>query len=698
MAFGWRVREGDRTAFKCLIALAAVYGVIAFGVYAILHMWHVKPLALDAPLHRFSEARAIEHLKKLTVDIDGRQEGKPGLEAAAKYIKEQLEMIAARAGPDYRMEIEETLVSGSFSMIFLRHSLSLGYRNHKNVAMRISSRNSTDDDPSVMVNGHFDSPPGSPGAADCGSCVASMLETARQIVDSGWVPPRPIIFLFNGAEEVFLLGSHGFMKTNKWRDTIGAFINIEASGSGGPGLLFHVIGVLLAVIVPVVFAVLRLFFSNYSMSWFAHPYLAFLMFVPSSLIGLLIPKTICGFFPTSQDTSMRKMPKEALSEAAHFWGAFGFYSFVTMAYLLAGLGGGGLTYLISFSMALSWCSFFLVRKHFGYQSFKSLTAYVVPLIPCLTYLIYFGGFLVQFLIEKMGMMGSLPPPYGYFIPDVIVAATVGVVTGWCVGPLMPIAGRWLARSSVLQFLLQFSVIALALSSQFFPYSDAAPKRLVLQHHFVTAGGSKIVESSYDFSVLDSNSLSFVFKNAPEAAKMLNIGADFSFETANRSDRSSSVAIFPVSSLFSGSLRFPAEDVDNLMHYTHMPHLSTQKTISTPETGARRVHLELSLGSLKEVWVTVLNITGPLSAWSFADGSIPAPHMVVGGPPSYILRLSGSSHENWTFWLEANSSEALRVDLAVVDQYLVDDTKKLKNTFPRWIDVTAFSSFLTTYYF
>ena len=68
-----------------------------------------------------------------------------------------------------------------------------------------------------------------------------------------------------------------------------------------------------------------------------------------------------------------------------------------------------------------------------------------------------------------------------------MAATVGVVTGWCVGPLMPIAGRWLARSSILQFLLQFSVIALALSSQFFPYSDAAPKRVVLQHRFVTAG-------------------------------------------------------------------------------------------------------------------------------------------------------------------------------------------------------------------
>ena len=29
--------------------------------------------------------------------------------------------------------------------------------------------------------------------------------------------------------------AHGFMKTHKWRDTIGAFINVEASGSGGPG-------------------------------------------------------------------------------------------------------------------------------------------------------------------------------------------------------------------------------------------------------------------------------------------------------------------------------------------------------------------------------------------------------------------------------------------------------------------------------
>ena len=30
----------------------------------------------------------------------------------------------------------------------------------------------------------------------------------------------------------------------------------------------------------------------------------------------------------------------------------------------------------------------------------------------------------------------------------------------------------------------------------------------------------------------------------------------------------------------------------------------------------------SSSSLEEIWVTVLNITGPLSSWSFADNKLP----------------------------------------------------------------------------
>ena len=46
----------------------------------------------------------------------------------------------------------------------------------------------------------------------------------------------------------------------------------------------------------------------------------------------------------------------------------------------------------------------------------------------------------------------------------------------------------------------------------------------------------MVGSSYDFSVVDSNSLSFLFKHAPEVAKELNIGSELSFKAMMDSPR------------------------------------------------------------------------------------------------------------------------------------------------------------------
>lgn len=45
---------------------------------------------------------------------------------------------------------------------------------------------------------------------------------------------------------------------------------------------------------------------------FAHPYLAFLMFVPCALTGLLIPRIIWRRFPLSQDASIVKTSEEVL--------------------------------------------------------------------------------------------------------------------------------------------------------------------------------------------------------------------------------------------------------------------------------------------------------------------------------------------------------------------------------------------------
>ncbi|KAJ0896006.1 putative peptidase M28 [Helianthus annuus] len=874
----FRLSSGDVAGFKLLFSLAVMYGVLSMVAYYVMQVKFITPLGLDAPLDRFSEARAIQHIRVLAHEIDGRQvivdatdEGRQGLHDAAKYIRTQLEMLKDRAGSNVRIEIEENIVNGSFNMMFLGHSLSLGYRNHTNIVMRISSIDSKDTDPAVLLNAHFDSPVGSPGASDCGSCVASILEVARITIDSGWEPPKPLIFLFNGAEELFMLGSHGFITTHKWRNTIGAFINLEASGAGGldyvcqsgpgswpsqvyaqsavrpmgnsaaqdifgivpgdtdyrmfatdfgsiPGLdiifvhggyfyhtstdsverllpgsiqgrgdnlfnvvkaftnssklqnaydrgltkerddghpmffdylswflvyysrrqgmifhsipvamyilipfflrfskyglrcsfaalfdfmkgtLFHVIGVILAVIFPIVFSVLRLLFAGQSMNWFAHPYLAYMMFIPCSLAGMLFPRVCWNFFPLSQSGYILKSSKEEFAEEARYWGAFGLYACISMAYFSFGLSGGFLSLSLAAFMVPAWILYRLSVKYYGIESLRSAAFLVVPSIPCLLHSVYFSGFLAQFLIEKMGMMGSLPPPHGYFIPDVIVATTIGAVTGVCVGPILPVIGHWLARSSVVQFLLHISVIALALTSQFFPYSIDAPKRVILQHTVVTADSGKIKDTSYDLSVVDSNALPYLFKHAPEVAKELHVDSDFSFETANLSYREAWMGIYPLSSLFSRSLKFPASKDEITRHYRYFPHISTTKQETISADGSRRVYLEFSLGSLKEVWVSVLNITGPISGWSFANSTLPAPEIIKGAPPSYICRLSGVANENWTFWLETNSSGDIRIEVGVVEQYLMESMKVLKSRFPEWVDIIALSSFLSTYIF
>ncbi|KAL0372279.1 UNVERIFIED_CONTAM: Endoplasmic reticulum metallopeptidase 1 [Sesamum calycinum] len=542
-----RLTSADIKGFKVLFTLLILSGLISYLVYNVVHMKFVTPLGVDAPLDRFSEARAIEHVRVLAEDIGNRQEGTPGLRQAAVYIKTQLELIKERAGPNVRIEIEETVVNGSFNMIFLGHSISLTYRNHTNILMRISSVDSQDTDPSVLLNGHFDTPPGSPGAGDCGSCVASLLELARLTVDSGWTPPRPIIFLFNGAEELFMLGSHGFMTSHRWRDTVGAFIDVEASGTGGfdlvcqsgPGSWPSYIYAQSAVY-PMANSAAQDFFgavpgdTDYRMFardygdipgldvifllggyyyhtssdtlerlLFANPCLAFAMFLPCSLAGLLVPRVLWKQFPLSQDVSALALSREELVDEARFWGAFGFYSFLTLAYLVSGLGGGFVTFIASLFMLPAWISFRLSVKFFGHRSLRSTACYVVP--------------------------------FGFFVADVIVAAVLGLVTGWCVGPLLPVVGKWLAKSSIIQFLLHSTVLALAVSSQFFPYSKDAPKRVVLQHSVRTIGANQILDVSFDFAVVDSNSLMFVFKHAPEAVKKVHGNRELSFVTANHSD-------------------------------------------------------------------------------------------------------------------------------------------------------------------
>src|SRR5690606_388309 len=85
---------------------------------------------------------------------------------------------------------------------------------------------------------HYDSVPGSPGAADDAAGVSAMLEIARAL-QAGPQPARDVVFLFTDGEEVGLLGARAFFGEHALARRVGFVVNLEARGGSGRALMFQ---------------------------------------------------------------------------------------------------------------------------------------------------------------------------------------------------------------------------------------------------------------------------------------------------------------------------------------------------------------------------------------------------------------------------------------------------------------------------
>ncbi len=92
--------------------------------------------------------------------------------------------------------------------------------------------------PAVALMAHYDSVPGSPGAADDAAGVAAMLEAVRAIRARG-VPARDVILLATDGEEPGLLGANAFFARDPLAKRIGLVVNLEARGSAGRAQMFQ---------------------------------------------------------------------------------------------------------------------------------------------------------------------------------------------------------------------------------------------------------------------------------------------------------------------------------------------------------------------------------------------------------------------------------------------------------------------------
>ncbi|MHB8530711.1 MAG: M20/M25/M40 family metallo-hydrolase [Caulobacteraceae bacterium] len=92
--------------------------------------------------------------------------------------------------------------------------------------------------PALALMAHYDSVPGSPGAADDITSVASALEMARAMKTRG-PPARDVLLVITDGEEPGLLGARAFFKDNPLAAHIGFVINMETRGGGGRATMFE---------------------------------------------------------------------------------------------------------------------------------------------------------------------------------------------------------------------------------------------------------------------------------------------------------------------------------------------------------------------------------------------------------------------------------------------------------------------------
>ena len=93
--------------------------------------------------------------------------------------------------------------------------------------------------PAIMLVAHYDSVPGSPGAADDGAGVITILETVRAL-NAGPSRAHDLIVLLTDGEEAGLLGASAFVAAHPHlAQDVGVAMNLEARGSSGPALMFE---------------------------------------------------------------------------------------------------------------------------------------------------------------------------------------------------------------------------------------------------------------------------------------------------------------------------------------------------------------------------------------------------------------------------------------------------------------------------
>ena len=203
------------SATRGLLELCLGVGLVAV-VLAVVYAGQAPfPIRANAAPTEFSAERAMQHVRK--VAVEPHPSGTPANDRTRAYILRALGEMGVQGEVD-------TAIVPTGSRISEVH----------NVLVRIPGTASTK---AFAVVAHYDSTSYGPGAADDGSGVATMLETARAI-KAGAPLMNDLFFVFTDGEERGLVGARAFVR-HPWADDVGVLLNMETRGTSGPSGMFE---------------------------------------------------------------------------------------------------------------------------------------------------------------------------------------------------------------------------------------------------------------------------------------------------------------------------------------------------------------------------------------------------------------------------------------------------------------------------
>jgi len=202
------------------LKLALASGLLGSILVASLQRPSPAPLPASAAVTEFSAYRAQRHIANIATSPHAT--GTPANAIVAGYIAGELTKLGAHPRVQEALVLERR--PAGYRLVQVRNV----------IGTMAGSRNSR----AVVLVAHYDSAWSSPGAADDGAGVATLLETLSALRASS--PLRnDVIFLFTDAEELGLKGAQAFVRSDPAANNVGAVLNFEARGSSGPSVMFE---------------------------------------------------------------------------------------------------------------------------------------------------------------------------------------------------------------------------------------------------------------------------------------------------------------------------------------------------------------------------------------------------------------------------------------------------------------------------